>query len=94
MSCPNCGNHHTDTIDSRPTKPWRIRRKRCRMCSHRWSTYEVPADQLEGMVELRYLVTQAKEHITKLEQTLLGIPMTRETCNGSEHSETGMGQAA
>lgn len=42
MHCPNCGNHDTKVVDSRPTDDGdAIRRRReCEKCGFRFSTYE------------------------------------------------------
>lgn len=51
MKCPKCGGKRFKTIDSRNTD-WKgteesIRRRReCLDCGHRFTTYELRADQL------------------------------------------------
>lgn len=94
MACMNCGHTKVMTIDSRPTTLWRMRRKLCPMCRHRWSTYEIPTDMLDGMIELRRHLTAAKEHINQIDQVLATMPINKEICNGSEQAQDGMGQAA
>jgi len=47
--CVHCGNATVATIDSRVmASNWRMRRKRCTSCEHRWTTYEVPAEMLDN----------------------------------------------
>ncbi len=42
MKCPNCGYTKSEVIDSRPTDNSSIRRRReCRSCKRRFTTYEV-----------------------------------------------------
>ena len=53
IDCPECGHPKADSIDSRPSNSeenWWIRRRRfqCASCSHRFTTYEFLAQDLEG----------------------------------------------
>jgi transcriptional regulator NrdR family protein len=44
MKCPLCYSEEFDTIDSRPSLGTIKRRRRCKNCQHRWTTYEVSAE--------------------------------------------------
>ena len=43
MLCPRCAHTHTRVIDSRARAAGRevMRRRRCRACAYRWTTFEV-----------------------------------------------------
>lgn len=57
LVCPCCGGE-TEVRDSRPV-PRSIRRRRhCVGCGHRYTTYEVPACELEALRRLRDVVQQ------------------------------------
>lgn len=49
--CQRCGCDDCDVVDSRPTIMWEIttirRRRRCKKCDHRFTTYEMSDDVLE-----------------------------------------------
>lgn len=73
--CPKCKSSKVYTVDSRPSKS-EIgtlvirRRKNCRACKWRWTTYELTADEYQQMrsenTKLAYqLVQQFKEQIEK-----------------------------
>lgn len=53
--CPECGHKYSNTIDSRPPvtpeESWWFRRRRreCPKCEHRFTTYEILADDLERL---------------------------------------------
>lgn len=51
--CPNCRGTKVSVIDCRPgsvsqNAPFRRRRK-CKTCDHRWTTYEVAEESLKAM---------------------------------------------
>jgi transcriptional regulator NrdR family protein len=64
-SCPECGHHEVDCIDSRPYSKYRRRRKKCVSCSHKFSTVEVRADDYNAIV-----ARIRAELITKLTEML------------------------
>ena len=49
IECPWCGSSKTRVIDSRPeSRRGMVRRRReCKGCTARWTTYEVDADRLD-----------------------------------------------
>lgn len=47
--CQKCGTMRTEVIDSRSAGPFRFRRRRLCKCGHRFSTYEIPADEWQVM---------------------------------------------
>lgn len=53
MNCPACQHPDHDTIDSRPSGQMIRRRRKCRKCGERWSTYECNADFLDKLMEPR-----------------------------------------
>jgi transcriptional regulator NrdR family protein len=48
MTCPNCGSPQVRVVDSRPVdQGTSVRRRRlCMKCAHKWTTFEIDADQL------------------------------------------------
>lgn len=55
VACPACGDRRSATVDSRAKGDHVHRRRRCRGCGHRWSTYETS-----------YPVTEIIEAVQKL----------------------------
>ena len=54
--CRYCGSGNAMTIDSRPAdRPsWRRRRKQCADCNMRWSTIELPVEDIESLLAITY----------------------------------------
>jgi hypothetical protein len=56
LRCPGCSSGLNDTLDSRPTAMLEHfvtrRRKRCRSCGARWTTYEISSDDLRDILDL------------------------------------------
>ena len=68
--CPSCGHNKVATIDSRKDKgEWRRRRKRCEACKHRWSTLEVPEDDLAELLQCREMLVHINELVQKTNVT-------------------------
>jgi hypothetical protein len=68
MNCeaPGCGGE-TDVKDSRPNEQGWIRRRRCcRKCGHRFTTYEVPADAMRQRRAQASVVREVDFHVGKL----------------------------
>jgi len=54
--CPSCKKFNIGTTDTRPSRriPQCIRRRRsCKSCQYRWTTYELDKDIFEMIVESR-----------------------------------------
>lgn len=53
MKCPFCGNDEDKVVDSRPAKEGRAirRRRECSICSHRYTTYEAPEEQVVSVLK-------------------------------------------
>jgi len=49
MICPVCGHDVSKVIDSRCSKGITRRRRACKVCSARYTTYELTSDALEQM---------------------------------------------
>ena len=47
MKCPNCGivDHSNRVVDSRAWKHTVRRRRECKNCNHRWTTYEATEEE-------------------------------------------------
>src|SRR3546814_8817093 len=79
MTCPACEGDDTTCIDTRPTaEGLEIRRRRgCRSCDHRWTTYERTDDAMaygqpligDGPFRLWNVPWRSGEHTSQL-QTL------------------------
>lgn len=64
VPCPSCDSADHRCLDSRPTYHHMVgfvtrRRRKCRTCSHRWTTYEVEARKLEDALRLSNAVRRA-----------------------------------
>lgn len=69
--CISCGATTVDTIDSRMgDSGWRKRRKRCKTCKHRWTTYEIPVDQLSNLISILTKLRDATLHIAEVNRLL------------------------
>lgn len=82
--CPICGMNDVITVDSRHEHEWRMRRKKCFACKHRWTTYEIPADTLGNLMECRKLLDTMREAVTKMGAMLDNSKLMDEISNG-EH---------
>ncbi len=41
-NCPACDNYKSKVVNSRfTTNKFRLRRRECKLCRHRWTTYEI-----------------------------------------------------
>lgn len=49
MCCPKCESVATDVVDSRPSGSTIRRRRRCRGCSHRWTTFEITTEGIDAV---------------------------------------------
>ncbi len=49
MICPTCGHDKDAVIDSRCSKGITRRRRACKLCSTRYTTYELTSDALEQL---------------------------------------------
>lgn len=54
MNCPNCNSSSVATLDSRPQKHWntRKRKKLCAECGHKFTTVEIPTEELSNSLAL------------------------------------------
>lgn len=50
MRCPNCQAFDSGVTDSRTSGDTIRRRRRCAACKERFTTYEVAAEEIDGMV--------------------------------------------
>ena len=59
--CPKCGDDTAGVINSRQSLrgPYRVRRKRCCACGHRWSTAEVPLELVQSFLNMREAISRA-----------------------------------
>jgi len=52
--CPNCIDPNVMVYDTRMEQHgWRRRRRHCKSCGYKWSTLEIPADELHDLIHLR-----------------------------------------
>jgi len=47
MNCPKCHNMKARVIDSRYAEGTKRRRRKCEVCGHRWTTWELPFPDFE-----------------------------------------------
>lgn len=53
MKCPLCGSDSITTVDSRSDHDSIVRRKKCLVCNHRWSTIEIDKDQWYSALQIK-----------------------------------------
>lgn len=53
MKCPMCGSDNITTVDSRSAHDSIVRRKKCIVCNHRWSTIEIDKDQWYSALQIK-----------------------------------------
>ena len=76
MKCPKCDAGSTRVINT-TQEPDRIRRRRkCKMCQHRWNTLEMPADLVEEMEDLHTSIVGEKYKEVRA-SVLLALPKLR-----------------
>lgn len=64
MICKECGSNQTFVIDSRAMDEDRIRRRRmCKGCGQRWTTWEVRVSDYQRHFTTRAAVAQAVRNI-------------------------------
>lgn len=49
LACPSCGEKNSGVLDSRNSRGSIRRRRVCRNCGERWTTYEVTQDYLDKL---------------------------------------------
>lgn len=57
MKCGVCGGE-SRVVDSRETKGWIRRRRECERCGARWTTFEMPGEEMETVRKIRRLIEQ------------------------------------
>jgi transcriptional regulator NrdR family protein len=67
VQCPRC-NGESSVIDSRDGETSRRRRRKCNSCEHRYTTYEVHADDYERLQTFKLDTTQFDLVISLLSQ--------------------------
>ena len=70
INCPRCKSRNTGVIDTRLNyKKHKRRRRICRTCEHRWTTYEISKeeylDMLENKMADKLLVSRLQELINE-----------------------------
>lgn len=68
MKCPNCNYDGAEVIDTRPAHTRIVRRRKCKTCQHKYTTWEMPESELAdlrkraGMIEdLRKIILGDKK---------------------------------
>lgn len=65
VQCPKC-NGESKVIDSRDEESARRRRRQCDKCKHRYTTYEIHADEYNRIRRLKVNVAQIEPVIATL----------------------------
>lgn len=70
--CPSCQETDINVIDSRKAKVLGCdsvyRRRKCNVCGHRWTTYEIPEEFISRVYEERTQIDKIDEAIKRLEK--------------------------
>lgn len=53
MKCPMCGSDSIKTVYSLSDLDSIVRRKKCLVCNHRWSTIEIDKDQWYSALQIK-----------------------------------------
>lgn len=53
MKCPMCGSDKIKTVYSLSDLDSIVRRKKCLVCNHRWSTIEIDKDQWYSALQIK-----------------------------------------
>ncbi len=75
IPCPSCGSHSHEVKDSRPRENAQWRRRHCRRCGERFSTYEFSESDVPSMTRqpreaLRTLRTLAMRMVGRVDAEL------------------------
>ncbi len=67
MDCPRC-HHATSVLDKRVEQSADRRRRECGnpACAYRFTTYEIKAEDLEGLRTSKHKLDQLTEHLSDL----------------------------
>lgn len=65
MKCGQCGSENVSVVDTRSSGEWIRRRRACADCGKRWTTFEVPAGDIELMMKIRELVRETSGEYEK-----------------------------
>jgi len=66
MRCPKCDSRRLIVTDSRSRKKYIRRRRECRECRHRFTTYEMTQEEKENLIRLAMIdITIKFEKIIK-----------------------------
>jgi len=49
MKCPNCRYEGVEIIDTRAAYTRVVRRRKCKTCQHKFTTWEMPEDELADL---------------------------------------------
>lgn len=59
MKCKKCESENNRVIDSRGGA-WIRRRRECLECGTRWTTFEIPNEEIKALVKVRELVKEIR----------------------------------
>ena len=82
MKCPLCQNTNGSQVtDSRVTYEGNsIRRRRvCKKCKKRFSTYETSTPPIQARCDLKYKATKVRHRLIELEQAIKSMHKTLDT---------------
>ena len=69
--CIKCGHDTVMIRDSRVNeRNWRLRRRECMACKHRWSTYEVPVEVMSSVEDVLDILHTLGIHVQIIERLL------------------------
>ena len=66
--CKFCGSSNVITVDSRPAErnSWRRRRRVCNECKQKWSTIELPVEDIESILEVTYKLDELSKYALRV----------------------------
>ena len=70
MNCPKCHKADSSVLDSRPLKNAVRRRRKCKTCQHRWTTWETSDRSDDDLAHARNLIAEFKAQMHDWIETL------------------------
>lgn len=88
IACPNCGQSYTRILETDVRKSYTRRRRACRECGYRWSTYEISALEFKALPKRDELLLGFDEIIKHMTEEIAKVSMLTKKQFGIETEES------
>ncbi len=80
MNCPHCNHNDSQVIDSRPRDLGKTicRRRKCKSCGQRWTTFEQIGERTPVRPEVEMLFRQLRQKLVDVEVLIRKYENSRE----------------